>query len=100
MLSKFGFAFHDMPPKAYRWVGEMDEISQFVSASLGSERAGSVHAGLATVFERIAADLRATGDAVGAASEGEKGDASEIEALHTFADEGKKALKEKGYVRR
>jgi hypothetical protein len=37
-----------MLPKAYRWIGEMEEIADFVG---GSE--GDVYRGLAKVYERI-----------------------------------------------
>jgi hypothetical protein len=103
-----------MPPKAYRWVGEMEEIASFVAASLDKDKSsvvesssnsnstpsgsmGQAHLGLAALFERIAADLRATGTAVGGAADGPKGDAAEIEALHAFADDGKALLASKGY---
>jgi len=75
----------------------MEEISSFVTSSLAAKDVGQLHLGLAAVFERVAADLRATGTAVGGAAEGEAGDAREIEALTRFADEGKAMLEERGY---
>lgn len=75
----------------------MEEISSFISSSLNSTDAGLTHLGLAAVFERLAADLRATGAAVGAAADGPVGDATEVDALKWFADESKEVLKAKGY---
>ncbi|KAI0940645.1 hypothetical protein AcW1_003787 [Taiwanofungus camphoratus] len=49
ILARLTRGIPDMLPKAYRWVGEMDEISAFVG---GSE--GQVHAGLAQLYERVA----------------------------------------------
>lgn len=37
-----------MLPKAYRWVGEMHEISDFVGGPLGD-----IHRGMAAVYERM-----------------------------------------------
>ena len=37
-----------MMPKAYRWVGEMNEISDFVGGPMGS-----IHKGMAAVYERV-----------------------------------------------
>ncbi len=49
-----------MLPKAYRWVAEMDEIAAFV----GSAAAGAgIYTGAARLYEQIAADLNAQGDA-------------------------------------
>ena len=54
-----------MLPKAYRWVGEMEEISQFVENGLGKqagptdgpqpavEGIGQIHMGLARLYERV-----------------------------------------------
>lgn len=99
LLQSLGFTFYDMPTKAYRWIAEMEEISSFVASSLDrpgqSKTMGLPHEGLAALFERIAADLRATGSAVGGAAEGPSGDAAEIEVLHRFADEGKALLASK-----
>ncbi|RSH82426.1 uncharacterized protein EHS24_007395 [Apiotrichum porosum] len=97
VLNSLSFTLNDMPSKAYRWVGEMEEISSFISSSLNSTDAGLTHLGLAAVFERLAADLRATGAAVGAAADGPVGDATEVDALKWFADESKEVLKAKGY---
>lgn len=38
----------DMLPKAYRWVGEMEEISAFVGSG-----EGDIHRGLARLYERV-----------------------------------------------
>ena len=42
----------DMFPKAYRWVGEMEEISEFVG-----EGEGEIHRGLANLYRRIEGSL-------------------------------------------
>ncbi|KZV71151.1 6-phosphogluconate dehydrogenase C-terminal domain-like protein [Peniophora sp. CONT] len=46
-----------MMPKAYRWVGEMNEISDFVGGPMGS-----VHKGMAAVFERVEQSLDEDGE--------------------------------------
>ncbi len=57
-----GFADR-MPPKAYRWVAEMEEISKFQEAD---PAARDMYLGIAMVYEQIAAALDApkAGDAV------------------------------------
>ena len=45
-----------MLPKAYRWVGEMEEISAFVREGLGDGEA-HVHHGFAHLYERIESSL-------------------------------------------
>lgn len=85
-----------MLPKAYRWVGEMEEISAFVSDGLSQgqpngashasaagrvEDEGLIHQGMARLYERIAASLR----------EGtEKGeDVREVKVLKDLVQEAK-----------
>ena len=50
-----------MLPKAYRWVGEMEEISSFVRDGLGDGEA-HVHEGFARLYERIERALPDGGD--------------------------------------
>ena len=75
-----------MLPKAYRWVGEMEEISQFVED--GSKRAGSdvegvgqIHLGLARLYERITK-----------AVEGQEGATGDVKVLKDFVEEAKQTL--------
>ena len=82
-----------MLPKAYRWVGEMEEISQFVqggldkqassSAGNATEGIGQIHMGLARLYERVTAAVEA-GDDVG-----------DVKVLKDFVDGGKKAIAKK-----
>jgi hypothetical protein len=48
LLQRATRAVPDMLPKAYRWVGEMREIADFVGGPLGD-----IHRGMAAVYERI-----------------------------------------------
>jgi L-threonate 2-dehydrogenase len=58
-------ALPDMYPKAYRWVAEMEEIARFI----GDERGESgVWAGLARLYDRLAADLEAGGEEIAVAN--------------------------------
>ncbi|KZT20000.1 hypothetical protein NEOLEDRAFT_899327 [Neolentinus lepideus HHB14362 ss-1] len=66
-----------MLPKAYRWVGEMEEISAFVGESGESD----IHKGLASTFARIEKSL--------------KGDGGDVEVLREFVEKGKKVLEER-----
>ncbi|KAF8637961.1 hypothetical protein AX16_010594 [Volvariella volvacea WC 439] len=70
LLQRLVQAVPGMIPKAYRWVGEMEEIAGFVG---GPE--GQVYAGLAKLYERIAVE-----------------NSSEQEILEWFVKEGKKEL--------
>ncbi|ODN79709.1 hypothetical protein L202_03633 [Cryptococcus amylolentus CBS 6039] len=81
----------DMVPKAYRWVGEMEEISAFITASIIDTPSASQHTnpadtfqGLAQAFQRIADDLKEK-EAV------EKKD-EELKGLLDWAEEGKSEL--------
>ena len=60
-----------MLPKAYRWVGEMEEIGEFV----GGEE-GDVYRGLARVYERVEKSLG--------------GDQADVEILRKFVEDAKK----------
>lgn len=48
----------DMLPKAYRWVAEMEQISEFTAAD---PAAGSLYSAAARFYERMAADLESGG---------------------------------------
>lgn len=77
-----------MLPKAYRWVGEMEEISQFVEGGLGPQASseggvegiGQIHMGLARLYDRITQSV-ATGEDVG-----------DVKVLKDFVTEGKKVI--------
>lgn len=81
-----------MLPKAYRWVGEMEEISEFVEGGLGKgkdgknvadggvEGIGQIHQGLARLYERITRSVDA----------GE--DAGDVKVLKEFVAEAKKII--------
>ncbi|KAJ6593641.1 6-phosphogluconate dehydrogenase C-terminal domain-like protein [Mycena capillaripes] len=58
-----------MVPKAYRWVGEMEEIASFVG-----EGEGDIYKGLAQLYSRIA----------------QKGDGQDLEVLDKFVEDAKK----------
>ncbi|KIK39187.1 hypothetical protein CY34DRAFT_808571 [Suillus luteus UH-Slu-Lm8-n1] len=60
-----------MLPKAYRWIGEMEEIADFVG---GSE--GDVYRGLAKVYERIEQSIA--------------GDQEDVATLKNFVEKAKK----------
>lgn len=70
-----------MLPKAYRWVGEMEEISQFVGSG-----EGKIHEGLARTYERVEKSLNAgQGEAAG----------EDVRVLKKFAEDAKKVIEEK-----
>ncbi|VDB95370.1 unnamed protein product [Peniophora sp. CBMAI 1063] len=48
LLQRAAKGIPSMMPKAYRWVGEMNEISDFVGGPMGS-----IHKGMAAVYERV-----------------------------------------------
>ena len=56
VLERMTKSIPSMLPKAYRWVGEMDEISAFVRDGLGEGEA-HVHHGFAQLYARIEKDL-------------------------------------------
>ncbi len=54
VLSRLARQVPAMFPKAYRWVGEMEEIADF----LGTEESGAaIYLGMARLYERIAAEV-------------------------------------------
>ncbi|OXH42363.1 hypothetical protein J008_00127 [Cryptococcus neoformans] len=53
----------DMIPKAYRWVGEMEEISSFITSSILrstpiTHNPADMYQGLAQMFQRVADDVK------------------------------------------
>ncbi|KAF5351720.1 hypothetical protein D9756_007468 [Leucocoprinus leucothites] len=62
-----------MMPKAYRFVGEMQEIAEFVG-----EGQGDIHQGMAKLYERVAASIN--------------GDGKDIKVLEQFVGAAQKAL--------
>ncbi|KAF8550689.1 6-phosphogluconate dehydrogenase C-terminal domain-like protein [Imleria badia] len=65
-----------MLPKAYRWVGEMEEIGEFVG---GGE--GDIYRGLARIYERVEKSLG--------------GDQVDVEVLRKFVEDAKKTWQKK-----
>ncbi|KAJ7039154.1 6-phosphogluconate dehydrogenase C-terminal domain-like protein [Mycena alexandri] len=68
LLKRITSAVPPMVPKAYRWVGEMEEIAGFVG-----EGEGEIYHGISKLYSRI-----------------EKGDAQDLAVLANFVDEAKK----------
>lgn len=67
-----------MLPKAYRWVGEMEEISSFVRDRLGDGEA-HIHHGFARLYERVEKSLP-------------EGD--DVQVLRKFVEDAKKTIRE------
>ncbi|KAI0092810.1 6-phosphogluconate dehydrogenase C-terminal domain-like protein [Irpex rosettiformis] len=89
-----------MLPKAYRWVAEMEEISNFVGNGLAATRSGAqigdatkgepvheghIHYGFARLYENVARSLE----------EGKGGDVTEVKVLKDFVEQAKKVLPRK-----
>ncbi len=66
LLASLGRKVPDMLPKAYRWVAEMQEISQFLTLEAG----GEIYLGASQLYERVARAMAS--------------DDSELEALRQF----------------
>jgi putative dehydrogenase len=66
LLASLSRKIPDMMPKAYRWVAEMQEISQFVTPEAG----GEIYSGASQIYERVARAMAS--------------DSRELEALRTF----------------
>ncbi|KAK4687201.1 hypothetical protein P7C73_g2907, partial [Tremellales sp. Uapishka_1] len=94
LLQGLSKRFPDMMPKAYRWVGEMEEIASFIDTSLlggasdpepediSPERnVADTYRGLALMFQRLA-------DSV---AEKEAGN-QDVAALTRFTDEAKRLV--------
>ncbi|OWZ60336.1 hypothetical protein C356_00125 [Cryptococcus neoformans c45] len=65
LTKKLGRAIPDMIPKAYRWVGEMEEeISSFITSSIlrstpiTHPNPADMYQGLAQMFQRVADDVK------------------------------------------
>ncbi|OXG36598.1 hypothetical protein C367_00125 [Cryptococcus neoformans Ze90-1] len=63
LTKKLGRAIPDMIPKAYRWVGEMEEISSFITSSILrstpiTHNPADMYQGLAQMFQRVADDVK------------------------------------------
>ena len=91
VLQRLTRTIPDMLPKAYRWVGEMEEISSFVAQGHGCaatsrnddggvEGEELIHRGLAKMFARIQRSLEG------------KDSGEDVKVLKGFADEAKKVL--------
>ena len=83
ILKRAAWAIPDALPKAYRFDGEMQEISQYVESSAG-EGTGRIHAGLANLYGTIARSI----------AEGETNEGA-VSVLQKFADNAKSLLEEK-----
>jgi len=70
VLARIKGSVPSMLPKAYRWVGEMEEISGFVG-----ENEADIYHGIAKLYKRIEDSL--------------EGDGSDIKALERFIEEAK-----------
>src|ERR1700761_6171352 len=77
ILKRAAWAIPDALPKAYRFDGEMQEISQYVESSAG-EGTGRIHAGLANLYGTIARSI----------AEGETNEGA-VSVLQKFADNAK-----------
>lgn len=64
----------DMLPKAYRWVGEMEEIAKFVGAG-----EGAIYEGIANLYKRIQQSL-------------DDEDQEDVKVLEKFVEDAKKKL--------
>jgi hypothetical protein len=63
-----------MLPKAYRWVGEMEEIAKFVGAG-----EGAIYEGIASLYRRIQRSL-------------DDPDQEDVKVLEKFVEDAKKKL--------
>ncbi|KAI0041744.1 6-phosphogluconate dehydrogenase C-terminal domain-like protein [Auriscalpium vulgare] len=79
LLQRATRSLPDMLPKAYRFVGEMREISAFVH-DMGGEGMSNVHEGMASVYERIAKSVRENGE--------------DKQVLEAFVEDAKKVLED------
>ncbi|KAH9485198.1 hypothetical protein JR316_0002105 [Psilocybe cubensis] len=73
LLERITRAVPAMIPKAYRWVGEMEEIAGFVG---GGE--GNIYHGLSKIYERVEESI--------------EGDQTDVETLKAFVAEAKKRI--------
>ncbi|EJT97795.1 6-phosphogluconate dehydrogenase C-terminal domain-like protein [Dacryopinax primogenitus] len=80
MLQRFTKGIPDMLPKAYRFHGEMQEISGFVVEE-GGGGSGDIHKGLAATFRRLEQSI--------------KEDGTEVKQLKDFIQRGEEVLEAK-----
>lgn len=73
VLGRLVKAVPGMIPKAYRWVGEMREISGFVG-----EGEGEIYEGIAKLYERVERSLA--------------GDGKDVEVLNSVVEKAKKTV--------
>ncbi|THH14798.1 hypothetical protein EW146_g5575 [Bondarzewia mesenterica] len=73
LLRRATHSIPDMLPKAYRWIDEMDEISEFVGGPMAD-----VHKGMANVFARVRDSIA--------------GDEEDMKVLEKFAKDAKDIL--------
>jgi len=105
MLQRMTRMIPDMLPKAYRWVGEMEEISSFVAAGAKATSASTkangngisnsavqdmggeelIYLGLAKLFERVDKSLKQGGGAGG----------EDVRVLRDFVEDAKTVLNKK-----
>ncbi|CCM00841.1 uncharacterized protein FIBRA_02883 [Fibroporia radiculosa] len=78
ILQRLARGIPDMLPKAYRWVGEMEEISAFVG-----DGEGQIHQGLARLYERIERSLKERENGAGG---------EDVDVLKSFVDDAKKVI--------
>ncbi len=71
LLNRLGGAIPGMVPKAYRWVGEMEEIAGFVG-----DGEGEIYKGIAKLYARVEKSL--------------KEDNVDVQVLKEFAEAAKK----------
>ena len=60
LLRRISKSAPGMAPKAYRWVGEMEEISEYVG-----ENEGDIHEGMANLYRRVENSLKQDGREAG-----------------------------------
>ncbi|KZO96265.1 6-phosphogluconate dehydrogenase C-terminal domain-like protein [Calocera viscosa TUFC12733] len=80
LLQRFTRSIPDMIPKAYRFHGEMEEISGFVVEE-GGGGSGDVHKGIAATYRRIEKSIKEDGE--------------ELKQLKDFVQRGVQVLEEK-----
>ncbi|OXG54772.1 hypothetical protein J010_00104 [Cryptococcus neoformans] len=91
LTKMLGRAIPDMIPKAYRWVGEMKEISSFITSSILRStpiihNPADMYQGLAQMFQRVADDVKRS--QVGQGGE-------EVKSLLDWAKRGEERTREK-----
>ncbi|KDQ62257.1 hypothetical protein JAAARDRAFT_30149 [Jaapia argillacea MUCL 33604] len=76
ILKRITTSIPDMLPKAYRWVGEMEEISAFVGSG-----EGAIHKGMASIYARVEKSL--------------EGDGGDVDVLKDFVDKARGGIDRK-----